>query len=115
MNVNESNRHEKDDLTVLSISPDVDRAIHEPARFNLMAQLYVVESADFTFLLNRMDMTQGNLSSHLGKLENAGYIEVEKTFKGKRPLTILKMTEKGRSAFRVYTKQMKEVFEKMPG
>ena len=62
----------------LSALNDIDRLVHEPARLMLMAVLYVVEGADFTFLMNQTGMTWGNLSAHMSKLEEAGYLEVEK-------------------------------------
>ena len=98
------------------ISPldEVDRLIHEPARLKLMALLYILESADFTFLMNQTGMTWGNLSSHMTKLEEAGYLEVEKTFKGRRPNTMLKLTDEGRQAFQTYRKQMTQFFEDVP-
>jgi DNA-binding MarR family transcriptional regulator len=93
---------------------DVDRLIHEPARLKLVALLYMLESADFTFLMSQTGMTWGNLSSHMTKLEQAGYLEVEKTFKGKRPNTMLKLTERGRQAFQIYRQQMQQFFEEVP-
>jgi len=90
---------------------EVDRLIHEPARLKLIALLYTLESADFTFLMSQTGMTWGNLSSHMTKLEEAEYLEVEKSFKGKRPNTMLKLTDKGRQAFQTYRKQMREFFE----
>jgi len=95
--------------------PDVDRLIHEPARFQIMAYLYVVESADFLFLMRQTGMTKGNLSSHMRKLEDAGYIEVVKDFVGRKPHTMLRLTKKGRAAFRDYSQGMKKVFEELPG
>jgi len=73
---------------------DVDRLIHEPSRLMIMAQLYVVQSADFTFLLNQTEMTPGNLSAHLSKLEEAGYVEVTKEFIERKPHTALALTKK---------------------
>ena len=93
---------------------EVDRLIHEPARLKLIALLYMLESADFTFLMSQTGMTWGNLSSHMTKLEEAGYLEVEKTFKGKRPNTMLKLTDQGRLAFQTYRKQMTQFFEDVP-
>ncbi|MGY5862714.1 MAG: transcriptional regulator [Candidatus Thorarchaeota archaeon] len=95
-------------------SPDIDRLIHEPARLNIMAQLYVVESADFIFLMRRIQLTWGNLSSHMSKLETAGYIDVEKEFVDKKPHTILALTEKGRAAFQNYRKVMQHVLNEIP-
>ena len=87
----------------------IDRLIHEPARLMILAHLYVVESADFVFIMRQTELTQGNLSSHMNKLEAAGYIEVTKAFKGKRPHTMLRLTESGRTAFDAYRQQMEQV------
>jgi DNA-binding MarR family transcriptional regulator len=89
---------------------DLDRLVHEPARLAVMSLLYVVESADFTFLMNQTGLTWGNLSTHMSKLEEAGYLEVEKSFKGKRPNTTLKLTTQGRAAFSEYVRKMRQVF-----
>jgi len=93
---------------------EIDRLVHEPARLMIMALLYVVESADFTFLINQTGLTWGNLSSHLSKLEEAGYVEVEKEFKGKKPHTMLHLTDEGRAAFRAYRRSMKQVLDDLP-
>ncbi len=93
---------------------DIDKLIHEPARLMLMANLYVVESADFTFLMNQTGLTWGNISSHVTKLETAGYLTVEKTFVGKRPYTMLHLTEDGRSAFQTYRQQMSQLLDDIP-
>ena len=89
---------------------DVDRTIHEPARLLLLIYLYAVEQADFTFLRKQTGMTQGNLSSHLSKLESAGYIQSEKQFRNKRPLTLIRISEQGREAFVSYVKGMNHYF-----
>ncbi len=99
----------------LSELVEIDRLVHEPARMAVMSLLYVVESADFTFLMNQTGLTWGNLSAHMSKLEEAGYIEVEKAFKGKRPNTNLRLTSKGRQAFRQYAMKMKQVFGDFKG
>ncbi|MFX1304551.1 MAG: winged helix-turn-helix domain-containing protein [Promethearchaeota archaeon] len=88
---------------------DIDKIIHEPARLMIMSYLYVVESADFVFLRNQTNLTDGNLSSHLSKLESAGYVDIEKKFKGKKPQTMLKLSSKGRAAFELYRKKMEQV------
>ena len=93
----------------------LDRLIHEPARLNIVAHLYVVESADFLFLLHQTGLTRGNLSSHLSKLEDAGYVAVEKKFVDKTPRTLLSLTEEGRRAFQVYRRKIKRVLNKLPG
>lgn len=90
----------------------LDRVVHEPARLKILAYLSVVRSADFVFLLSRTGLTYGNLSSHMSKLEEAGYIEVEKEIKNKRPHTMLSLTEQGRSAFEDYRKNMLDLLGK---
>lgn len=94
---------------------EIDRNIHEPARLMVMAWLSVVESADFVFLMNQTGLTWGNLSAHLSKLEEAGYISVEKSFKGKRPNTMLQLTPQGRQAFQAYLRTMKQALNNLPG
>ena len=93
---------------------DIDKLIHEPARLLLIANLYVVESADFLFLMRQTGMTFGNLSSHMSKLEAAGYIDVEKEFVGKKPNTKLSLTKMGRQSFEVYRKNMQQLFTDVP-
>lgn len=92
----------------------LDRLVHEPARLMIMAYLYVIESGDFTFLSSQTGLTHGNLSSHMSKLESAGYIEVEKEFVDRKPHTMLRLTERGREAFREYRRIMEGVFEDLP-
>jgi DNA-binding MarR family transcriptional regulator len=93
---------------------NIDKLIHEPARLLLMSHLFVVESADFLFLQRQTGLTWGNISSHLRKLEKAGYVAVEKEFIDKKPHTTLKLTDKGRRAFKDYRRNMKQVFEDLP-
>lgn len=88
---------------------DVDRVIHEPARLMIVAVLSAVEKADFLFLLNATELTKGNLSSHLSRLEEAGYVEIEKRFDGKTPRTICRLTETGEEALAAYREQMRSV------
>ena len=88
---------------------NIDRLIHEPSRLTIMAHLYVVESADFLFLVRQTGMTWGNISVHISKLETAGYLEVKKEFLNKKPHTVVSLTKKGRAAFEAYRKGMKEV------
>lgn len=92
-----------DDLRGLT---DLDRVIHEPARLLIVTILSTVESADFLFLQREAGLTRGNLSAHLSKLEDAGYVEIKKTFKGKLPLTVCKLTKSGARAFNGYRQQM---------
>lgn len=90
---------------------DIDRLVHEPARLMILAILYVVESADFLFLMRQTGLTKGNLSSHMGKLEAAGYIDIKKEFVDKIPRTLLRLTDKGREAFQTYRQGMIQVLE----
>jgi DNA-binding MarR family transcriptional regulator len=91
---------------------DLDRVIHEPARLLLVALLSGVEEADFLWLQRESQLTKGNLSSHLAKLEQAGYVSVEKTFRAKIPLTVLRLTPGGRQAFNDYKKRMRSLLTK---
>lgn len=93
---------------------DIDRIIHEPARLIILVFLYVVERADFIFLMRQTNLTKGNLSSHLSKLEAVGYIDIEKKFVNKIPRTLLRLTKKGKKAFQIYRQNMKNVFEDLP-
>ena len=86
----------------------IDNLIHAPARLQIVMQLFVVDGADATFLLHRTGLTWGNLSTHISKLEKAGYGSVEKTFKGKKPHTMIRLTKKGRQAFTDYRQRMRE-------
>ena len=86
---------------------ELDRVIHEPARLILMSLLYGVDEADFLFLLRETELSKGNLSSHLSKLEGAGYIDVQKSFRGKIPMTICRLTSLGRKELERYRKALK--------
>ncbi len=103
----------KDEISRDHLQPlaEIDRVIHEPARLLILAHLSVVESADFLFLMNQTALTRGNLSSHLSKLEAAGYIEIKKEFVEKIPRTLLRLTEEGRTAFEQYQSDMKQVLD----
>ena len=81
---------------------DLDRLIHEPARLMIAATLYLVKEADFLYLQRQTELTKGNLSSHLAKLEEAGYVEIEKAYRGKIPMTVCRLTKKGRASFKAY-------------
>ncbi|MGO9228969.1 MAG: transcriptional regulator [Bryobacteraceae bacterium] len=84
----------------------LDRVIHEPARLAIMLILGGVGEADFLYLQREGGFTQGNLSGHLAKLEEAGYVAIEKKFKGKVPLTLCSLTGKGMTAFAKYSNRM---------
>ncbi|MHC4461426.1 MAG: winged helix-turn-helix domain-containing protein [Planctomycetota bacterium] len=104
------NEIEKENLQPLA---EIDRVIHEPARLLILAYLSVVESADFLFLMNQTHLTRGNLSSHLTKLEAAGYVEIKKEFVQKMPRTLLRLTEQGRKAFQEYRRNMKQILNSL--
>jgi DNA-binding HxlR family transcriptional regulator len=89
----------------------LDRVIHEPARLMLVALLSSVESADFLFLLKESNLTKGNLSVQLSRLEEAGYVQMEKTFRGKIPHTEYRLTKKGRLAFDQYRKSLSSILD----
>ena len=94
---------------------EIDKLIHEPARLKITAQLYVVESVDFVFLMRQTELTQGNVSGHLAKLEDAGYVKIKKGFAGKRPRTMISLTKNGREAFKKYVQVMCQIFDEILG
>jgi DNA-binding MarR family transcriptional regulator len=87
---------------------DLDRVIHEPGRLMIVSLLFAVEGADFLYLQHETNMNKGTLSSHISRLEEAGYVEVEKTYRGKVPQTLLTLTKAGRKAFAQYRRKLKE-------
>ncbi len=92
--------------------PRFDDLIHQPVRLRIMAALAALPpdaSLDFTALRDMLDVTDGNLSTHLSKLENAGYIQVEKTFVMRRPKTFVSITEAGRRAFEEHVAALQEL------
>jgi len=90
---------------------EIDPVIHAPSRLNIITNLYVVESADFIFLRNLTGLTWGNLSAHVSKLVEAGYIEVEKTIVNKKTHSVASLTKEGRRAFEEYKEKMLEVLK----
>ena len=90
------------------------RLIHEPARLAIMANLHVMTTAGFSPLMKETGLSRGNLSSHMSKLEEAGYISVKKTFAGKAPRTELALTRKGRDALREYRRTMEPLIAALP-
>ena len=90
----------------------LDRLIHEPARLLIVTILSTVASADFLFLQRETGLTKGNLSAHLSRLEEAGYVKIEKTFKGKLPLTVCKLTAAGQKALTQYRQQLQDFINK---
>lgn len=92
---------------------DVDRLIHEPSRSVILAVLSAVQSADFLYLLHETGLTKGNLTVHLSKLEAAGYIKIEKTYRGKLPLTLCSITEQGSIAFEDYRRKLHQFLDQV--
>lgn len=89
-----------------TVTTTVDRLVHEPARLAIMTNLYVVERANATYLLQQTGLTWGNLGSHLIKLEEAGYVDVVKGYNGRKPETTISLTMKGRDALLAYRGQL---------
>lgn len=77
---------------------ELDKLVHEPARLAILTALSACRSADFVFLLRLTALTRGNLSSHLGKLEDAGLVRIEKRFVDRKPNTLVSLTPAGRRA-----------------
>jgi DNA-binding MarR family transcriptional regulator len=103
-----------DDLANSNPFTELDPVMHAPARLAIMTALYVVKSADFVFLQKQTGLTRGNLSSHLSKLEAAGYLTVEKKFVERVPRTLLQLTDEGRAAFRNYRQQLEQTLKHLP-
>jgi len=92
---------------------DIDPTIHAPTRLKILAYLSIVDSADFTFLLNQTDLTRGNLSANLRKLEDAGYVNIRKEFVDRIPRTLIRLTEEGRTAIQTYRENMQRVLDEL--
>ena len=86
---------------------ELDPLLHSQLRLGVMSLLMSVESAEFTYLKEKTNSTAGNLSVQIDKLSTAGYIAVEKSFKGKKPLTTCRITKKGIKAFEEYVNTLK--------
>lgn len=97
----------------LSPIEQLDSAIHAPARLMILAYLAAVASADFTFLLTQTGLTRGNLSTHISRLEEAGYVEVKKEFIDRIPRTLYKLTGSGRKAIAQYRENMRQVIDNL--
>lgn len=96
-----------------TVSLDIDRIIHEPARLKITTILRYIEEVDFKFLIQETNLTNGNLVSHLKKLEDTGYISIKKFFKGRRPCTMYRLTKLGIKQYDKYKKQLKQLTKKM--
>lgn len=95
----------------LNIDLKIDRLVHEPVRLKILAYLSEVESADFVFLVSRLGLTMGNLSAHISKLQEAGYIKIDKSFKENRPHTMISLTASGSDAFSKYRDGMLQLLQ----
>jgi len=102
-------------LDVATTLTSIDRTVHEPARLMILAVLRGLESADFLFLLRQTELTRGNLSSHLSKLEAAGYVEIAKEFVDKIPRTLIRLTQAGQAALDAYRRDMGSVLAELEG
>ncbi|UCD41749.1 MAG: transcriptional regulator [Chloroflexota bacterium] len=109
MNQSESSNQELQPIT------NIDPLIHAPTRLKIMAYLSIVESADFTFLMNQTGLTRGNLSVNLRKLEDAGYISIKKVFVDRIPRTLIRLTGEGRLAIQTYRENMQQVLNELLG
>jgi DNA-binding MarR family transcriptional regulator len=96
-------------MSASSDTPGLDRLIHEPSRLALLTVLSSTEDADFVFLQRTLKLTNGNLSSHLSKLEDAGLVTVAKTFVGKKPNTSISLTDAGRTRIRDHWKRLDQL------
>ena len=92
----------------------LDRLVHEPARLKILIILQAVGEADFLYLQRDGGFTQGNLSTHLNKLEGAGYVEIAKKFKGKMPLTVCRLTTAGEKALLSHSRRMLGILRSDP-
>lgn len=91
---------------------ELDPLLHSQLRLGIISILMNVESAEFTFLKEKTNSTAGNLSVQLDKLSEAGYIAIQKSFQGKKPLTTCKITKKGMKAFEDYVNNLKSYIGK---
>jgi DNA-binding transcriptional ArsR family regulator len=89
----------------------LDPMLHERGRLTIVSMLAAVESLTFTELRDKLEMTDGNLSVHLQKLENAGYVAIDKQFVGRRPQTSCRLTRAGRKAFTHYLDQLEAIVQ----
>jgi DNA-binding HxlR family transcriptional regulator len=87
---------------------EIDRIIHEPGRLMIVALLSAVEEADFLYLQHETGLNKGTLSSHLARLEQAGYVKITKTYRGKVPQTLLRLTPRGSQVFSQYRQKLKK-------
>ncbi len=90
---------------------EVNKLIHAPIRLGIMTILNSARKVNFIYLRKKLEVTDGNLSSHMEKLEKAGYVKVKKSFIDKKPNTVYSITEKGKKAFRVYLQHLEKIID----
>lgn len=93
---------------------DIDQVIHAPARLMVLTYLYVAESVDYVFLMRMTGLTWGNLSTHLTKLEQSGYVVITKGYRGKKPHSTVSLRPEGRAAFQRYKQSLQKVLDDLP-
>jgi len=92
----------------------LNKTIHQKARLGIMSILLASEEAEFNYLKEKLNLTDGNLSSHLSLLEKEKYIKIRKKFVKKKPKTLCQITEKGRQAFKEYLDNLEEIIRSLP-
>jgi len=98
-------------MSNLIVPDDIDPVIHEKVRLFILSTLAMVQEMSFNELKVTLSLTDGNLSAHARKLEDSGYIEIDKSFIGRRPYTTLRLTKKGRKAYQKYLAMLKQIVE----
>jgi DNA-binding MarR family transcriptional regulator len=93
---------------------EIDPLIHSTTRLKVMTYLYLVENIDYVYLKRVTDLSWGNLSRHLTKLEEAGYLATKKSFENKKPKTLIWLTDKGREAYQKYKDNLQQIFDNLP-
>jgi DNA-binding MarR family transcriptional regulator len=94
--------------------PEIDAFVHEPARLRLLTFLSVLSRADFSYLSEHSGLSDGNLSTQMTKLAEAGYVEIDKSFVSNKPRTVYALTEAGREALRAYKRDVLPIVEALP-
>ncbi|MCX6901392.1 MAG: transcriptional regulator [Verrucomicrobiia bacterium] len=98
----------------MSLEPSLqlDRVIHEKGRLAIMSLLAAAPKLSFTELRDTLNMTDGNITTHIRTLQEAGYVSVTKSFEGSRPLTTCALTESGRKAFANYINLLEQIVQR---
>ena len=94
---------------------ELNETIHQPVRLRVMAALVTLEEGnevDFTYLRDLLEVTDGNLGAHLRKLEDAGYIEINKTFVERKPHTFVSATAEGRKVFKAHVAALESILKR---